>query len=276
MVAYAKVNLTLEVLGCLPDGYHRVSTILQTISLADRLSFISNAQLTVEGDLTQLPLHENLVWKAGRALQNATGCKDGARIMLKKGIPVSSGLGGGSSDAATTLKALNLLWELKLGREELCDIAMTLGADVPFFLYGGTALAEGKGHSITPLPMLSPRWLVVACPDIVLNSKTQKLYSLVSPENFTDGERTRRALKAIQLGRQVDDLLFNVFKPLVSHVFPHTKISIDTFRKTGASCVGLSGTGPAVYSFVPHKERGQKLADAIRQKGIHAYLATTL
>ena len=98
MFAYAKVNLTLEVLGYLSDGYHRVRTVLQTISLADRLSFMSDEQLVVEGDLTQLPLHENLVWKAGRALQNATGCRYGARIMLEKRIPVSSGSGGGSID----------------------------------------------------------------------------------------------------------------------------------------------------------------------------------
>ena len=276
LYAYAKVNLTLEVLGRRPDGYHQVRTVLQTISLADRLVFTPHSELVVEGGVEQLSPEEDLVWRAARALQQATGCQLGARILVDKNIPLASGLGGGSSDAAAALKGLNRLWGLTLTRPELHRIAMTLGTDVPYFLYGSTALAEGIGDSISPIPPMPPRWLVVTCPDVVVQSKTAKLYSLLEAEHFTEGHLTQRLLEVLQAGKPVEGILFNVFSSVAPQVFPDFENVGNAFREAGAKHVALSGTGPSVFALVAGEEEGRMIAEQMRQAGYRSYLATTL
>ena len=150
-LAYAKVNLTLEVLGRRDDGYHDVATVLQTVSLYDRLTFAPDSEIRVECSISALSNPDNLAWRAAVALKEATGYAGGARITIEKGIPEAMGLGGGSSDAAATLVALNRLWGLGLTAADLEDVGRNLGADVPFLVGGGTAMGTGKGDYLKRL-----------------------------------------------------------------------------------------------------------------------------
>ncbi len=166
--APAKLNLFLHILGQREDGYHRLQTVFQFIDLCDHLSY----QLTRDAEIScrldgsppfaqELPLQQNIVCKAARLLQLETGCELGVRITLDKRIPVGAGLGGGSSDAATTLVALNYLWNLQLDNARLERIALTLGADVPVFVHGESAWAEGVGEYFEPVNLPEPFYLVI-------------------------------------------------------------------------------------------------------------------
>lgn len=160
--APAKVNLTLEVLGRRPDGYHEIGSIIQAIGLYDVLTMEPAQGLEVEPEM--IAGEENMVMKAARLLKDATGTLQGARLRLTKSIPVRMGLGGGSSDAAATLTGLNRLWGLGLSRERLLPLALALGSDVPFFVHGSTALVEGRGETVTPLPSPPLKKVVLLCP----------------------------------------------------------------------------------------------------------------
>ena len=159
---YAKINLTLEILGKRADGFHEVRTVMQTVGLADRLEVSAAADLSFTCSDPALATPDNLVYRAARLLQAEYAVRTGAALRLEKRIPVAAGLGGGSSDAAATIVALNRLWNLQLSLTEQRRLAARLGSDVPFILTGGTALATGRGERITPLPplpQLPPHWV---------------------------------------------------------------------------------------------------------------------
>jgi len=157
-LAYAKINLTLEVTGKRPDGYHELVSIMQTISVADELSLSRASDLTLDCDQPELAGEDNLVLRAARLLGA------GGHFELRKRIPVAAGLGGGSSDAALALRLLDTVHHLHLTPEQLLDAAAKLGSDVPFFLHGGTALIEGRGERVRPLADLPQHWLVLVNP----------------------------------------------------------------------------------------------------------------
>ena len=281
--AYAKVNLTLEVLGRRPDGYHEVRTVFQTIDLSDRLHFSPAPRLELQCSAPALGEEDNQVWKAAEALRRATGCDKGARIHLEKHIPIDMGLGGGSSDGAATLMALNGLWGLGIDDGELRSIAMSLGSDVPFFLYGGTALAKGRGEMITGLPPLSQRWMVLLCPlpqyagsGVSPSHKTARLYSMLTQEHYTDGGRTGRLVDALKGAGFSQELMFNVFEMVAPSAFPGFEQARKDFLGSGVGSIHLSGTGPALYTFVACKEEGEGVLKSLKKRGLRAYCVTTV
>jgi len=150
--APAKLNLTLEALGKRPDGYHEIRSVIQTISLCDTLRFELSTEVSISSGLPEWSAEKSLVAKAVTLLQQTAGVAKGVKIEIAKNIPSVSGLGGDSSDAAATLLGLNKLWELNLPQSKLLELAVQLGSDVVFFLYGGTVLMAGRGEIITPLP----------------------------------------------------------------------------------------------------------------------------
>ena len=186
--AHAKVNLTLEVLGKRADGYHQIVSVMQTIDLSDELTFATSDRITLRCDVPSLETDANLVIRAATLLKERTGYPGGVDIHLKKNIPVASGLGGGSSDAAATLKALSHLWGLDLGLEELLPLAASIGSDVPFFLPGGTAIAEGRGEVIHELPPIPKVHLVLLALPVEMPNKTATMYGRLTAEHFTKGE----------------------------------------------------------------------------------------
>ena len=274
--ACAKVNLTLELLGGRDDGYHEIRTILQSIGLEDKLYFEYASSVNVTCSVQELENERNLVYRATCLLQKRSGCHRGVKIFVEKGIPIGMGLGGGSSDAAQTLVALDRLWELGLGRDGLLPIAADLGSDVPFFLTGGTALGEGRGDEITLLRSLPEMWLVLLCPPMVLPEKTARMYSLLTDQNASDGAVVDGAIECINNGYFNEKYLYNVFENVVSKVYKGFDSLIEDFIQAGAPRVSLSGSGPALFSFVKNKTEGEVLCEALQEKGFLAYLIRTV
>ena len=258
--AYAKINLTLEVLGRRDDGYHDIVTIMQTVDLCDTLTLEQADELTLDCDRPELQSPDNLALRAAFLLKETTGRNEGARITLRKGIPVSAGLGGGSSDAAATLLGLDRLWDTRLSHEELTDLAVQLGSDVPFFLNGGTALVQGRGEQVRPLPAADLPSIVILTPDIHVPSKTASLYGRLTQANFTRGLLTRKLEARIRGGGDVPpQFLFNAFGEVARDAFPDLENYWSTFGSLGAREIHLAGSGPSMFAMVSRKEMGTTL-----------------
>lgn len=247
--AHAKINLTLDVLSRRADGYHEVETIMQSIALHDLLEFSPAPEeiiIMVEGEGVP-PGEDNLVYRAAELLRRYTGTGKGALIRLVKAIPVAAGLGGGSSDAATALKVLNHLWDLKLGFTELSLLAQKLGADVPFFLAGGTALARGIGELIEPLPPAPVMGLVLVKPPFAVS--TAAVY-----RNFCPGRVGRRPDNMAMTGavkrKNIPGIaahLANVLEPVTAAMHPEVVTIKEKLLAAGALGVLMSGSGPTVF-----------------------------
>jgi len=260
LFAPAKVNWTLEVLGRREDGYHEVMTILQTLDIGDRVTLSPDDEVQVRlsgrvGGLAEEPPEQNLALRAAMALRQEVGGKGpGALIELEKVVPAAAGLGGGSSDAAAVLRGLNALWGLGLSLEELSVIGSRLGADVPFFLHGGTAQASGRGEDVAPLPDVPSRRLLIVVPPGSFSRKTAEMYRRLTPEHYTGGERTRRLVDKLTAGGSVaDDDIFNVFERVLAGAVPAAAV-IERCREAGLGRPHLAGSGPAFFFLLPEGE----------------------
>jgi 4-diphosphocytidyl-2-C-methyl-D-erythritol kinase len=278
LTAYAKINLTLEVLSKRPDGYHEVASVLQAISLSDTLTFEPADTLEFQCDVKELQTPDNLVFKAAKLLKEESGYKRGARINLTKKIPLAAGLGSGSTDAAATLVGLNKLWELNLANGKLLELAAKLGSDVPFFLYGGTALAQGRGEKVTPLPETSEIWMVLLKPPIEpVANKTAQLYSKLNPSHFTSGQFTQKLVNHVKHGGHLEpSFLYNVFEQVASDFFPALSDYRSRFIKAGAREAHLAGSGPTLFALVPDRPRGEVILKNLKADGLEAYLVRTM
>lgn len=276
--APAKLNLTLEVLGKRPDGYHEIRSVIQTISLCDELSFELSEQTKFTSDSPAWIGTQSLIPKATSLLQQITGCTKAVTINVTKRIPLMSGLGGDSSDAAATLRGLNQLWDSKLSREQLAKLAWQLGSDVAFFLHGGTVLVEGRGEIVTPLPPFPHVWVVLAMPPMPqLPGKTAKLYASLKPGHFTDGGITVRLVAELKAGKQFDpSLLFNVFENVAFGLFPEIGISRQHMVKLGAADIHLSGSGPTLFTLVKERNKAEDLYRQLQYQRLTPFLAETL
>lgn len=256
-IAPAKVNLTLEVLRRRDDGYHDVRTILQTIELHDEITAADSPRPD------QLPQKYELVTRAAEAILRRAGRDLAPSLRITKRIPLAAGLGGGSTDAAATLRLLNRHGSLGLDDEALHEIAASLGSDVPFFLRGGTALGEGRGEIITPLPDAPPAWIVLLVPGLVLEDKTRRMYAALEPDDFSDGSRTQALADHLRAGGPLDDLLLhNAFERAAHEMFRGLDTYRDWMQQAGARRVHLSGAGPALFALTT----GEPEARAIRAR----------
>lgn len=257
VLAPAKINWMLEVLGRRPDGYHEVRTVLQTISLSDTVILQPAAELTlsVRGgtrafrrEMRASP-ESNLAFRAARLLRERTRNSVGVEIWLSKHVPVAAGLGGGSSDAAAVLRGLRVLWKLDISDEELSSIGAELGSDVPFFLRGGTAIASGRGEVVEPLPDAQAQQVQVTPPRLrVVANKTARMYGALRPEYCTDGSRTEALAERIRHGEPVrDEDCFNVFEQVLPEVDPERAAAFEAARDSGR-CLHLCGSGPAYFT----------------------------
>jgi 4-diphosphocytidyl-2-C-methyl-D-erythritol kinase len=273
--APAKINLVLEVLGKHND-YHRISSIVQSIDLCDVLSFQLDEEVGFECDEASLK-RDNLVTRAATLLKESTKCSRGARIELRKHIPWGVGLGGGSSDAAATLLALNELWGLGLPLSELVHLASKLGSDVPFFIHKGTALVEGEGEKVTPLPSLPSTCFVLLVPPLPkISGKTKQMYNNLDDAYFTEGQFVKAALSSLRQGKAIDPgLMFNIFEKVAFDFFP----GLDKYRKTleeaGAPGVYLTGSGPCLFTFFSGEEKAGELFSHLEKQGLECYLASS-
>jgi len=271
--APAKVNLGLEILGRRSDGYHDIVTVLQEVVLRDRLSFALADELSLECPI--LPADEtNLVLRAAHLLQNETGVRRGAAIRLTKAIPIAAGLGGGSSDAAATLRALNHLWRTDLPPDHLARLALRLGADVPFFLRGGTQLATGVGERLQQLR--APRlWVTLVFTPVSVADKTRRLYGALRAEDFSNGSQVREIVGVVERGENLAGrVLPSGFARAVRHLVPEIDRVMDAVREHGAS-PSLCGAGPTVLSLHAEEADAVSLAEELRAAGLDARVTQT-
>ena len=278
ILAPAKINLTLEVLGKRPDGFHEIRSVLQTVNLCDALHFNAGEGVTFECDMPGWSAEESLVSRAVALLQKETGCPHGTEIMIEKRIPLMSGLGGDSSDAAAVLRGLNELWGLNLSREKLVDMASRLGSDIVFFLHGGTALAGGRGEIIMPLPPLAGIWVVLVVPDVPREmGKTGHLYAEINAGYFTDGKITEKMAALVNEKSKLDpSLIFNIFENVAFNYFKGLAVYKEHILKLGAPHVHLAGSGPALFTVFIDKSQAEDLYKRCKDQGMEAYLAGTI
>ena len=260
-IAPAKINLTLEILSKRQDGYHNITSLMQTIDLCDYLTFHKNPWLQIIPEYHNLPLSDNLpgfdrnnylvknlVYKTAEILKNETGYESGAVIELKKTIPSSAGLGGGSSDAAATLRGLNKLWNLKLSIDDLAKIGSKVGSDVPFFVYGGTCVVEGRGERVKQIRPVKSKWLLLILLPFNIKDKTKKLYSYVDASNFTDGKYTQNIAESICRDEPIfKENLYNAFDIIYSKIFEDYKKWLKEFKDIGVYPLHLAGSGPSIF-----------------------------
>ena len=276
LCAPAKINWTLEVLGHPPQAdYHEVRTVIQAIDLCDILEFGAGEGVRLEVQGPHEASGDDLVLRAAALLDGGGG--RGARIRLRKRIPVAAGLGGGSSDAGATLRGLDELWGLGLGGDRLAEMAAGLGSDVPFFLAGGTAVAEGRGERVTPLPDAAQTWLVMMAPPIAPADKTRRMYAALKPSEFSDGSRTAALVTAIREGRSVaDGGLYNVFERAAYSAFAGLEAYREALLAAGAQRVHLAGAGPALFALAEDEASARAMLSRLRVPGGEAFAVRTL
>ncbi|MCS7235762.1 MAG: 4-(cytidine 5'-diphospho)-2-C-methyl-D-erythritol kinase [Armatimonadota bacterium] len=264
--AYAKLNLSLDVLGRRHDGYHEVETVLHTVELHDTVVLReAPGGIRVACDHRRVPTDEqNLVFRAAQLLREAAGTDRGVHIEVHKRIPPASGLGGGSSDAAVTLLGLAQMWKLRLDHGQLLELASQVGSDVPFFLVGGAALATGRGERLRYLPTLPTTWVVLACPDAEVS--TAWAYANLDLAGITRRPDTGRLVDALRAEdvAAVAQELCNVFEPLVSRRYPQVSELKRRLLEAGALGASMSGTGPAVFGLFSGEAEARRAWEALQ------------
>ena len=274
--AFAKINLALEVVGIYDNKYHSVKTILQTIGIRDIIEIRHSNRLKVECDIPSISESNNLVWHAALKLAARAGIRPKADIIIKKQIPIGMGLGGGSSDAAAALLALDEFWELHLDPIELSEIAKELGSDVPFFLQGGTALGENRGELITQLPDLPPLELLLVCPNQTIPNKTSTLYSQLMSSNFSDGGITNRMVSSLLAGQLPIDIIFNVFESIAFQTFPLLSNIFQVIAENIGTRPHLCGSGPAIFCLPSNRTEFDQLSSCIRNTDSVVYFTNCI
>lgn len=259
MSAFAKVNYALEVRGVRPDGYHEISTVMQSISLADEVEIEraeSGFELVVKPEGIEVgPLEENTVYRAWSRLGERIGDALSVRIRLTKKIPAGAGLGGGSADAAATLVGLNELFGLGLDEAELRDVGLQVGADVPFCLAEGTVLGEGIGEVLSPLPAPPPHRLVVAKPAV--GAETTRIYGAYDRRPVSGNPSVVPVVDALEAG-DLDSLAESVgndLTPVTEVLVPEVRVLRKALLHAGALGVAMSGTGTAVFGVFASEAR---------------------
>lgn len=264
--APAKINLSLDVLGRRHDGYHNVEMVMTTIDLSDRIELenIEKDEIKVSLESRYVPNDErNLAYKAAKILKNKYNIKQGVSIKIKKNIPVSAGLGGGSSDAAAVLRGLNRLWSLGIPLEELATLGLEIGSDVPFCVMNTTALVKGRGEIIEKLPPPPSCWVVLAKPNIGVSTKT--IFQHVAMEQMTHPQ-TEEIIQSLYTGdlTRLGDHLGNSLESITLELHPEVQRIKKRIRSLGATNVIMSGSGPTVYSLVKRESTAQRIYNGLR------------
>lgn len=266
--SFAKLNLDLRVLGKRDDGYHELFTVFQTVSLCDDISFAEGDSIELTGSDPIIPIDErNLIVKAANILRQRFAVTAGAKMHLRKRIPAPGGLGGGSSNAAVALIGLKRLWRLDVGFDEMLEIAATLGSDVPFFLYGGTAMGFGRGTEIEPIPDISEEYLLIVTPDVQV--PTTDAFEELNAPSLTS-EASERILLNCRFNAESLDLrhtaLKNDLEPTVFGTHPQIALVKQTLLDLGAVNALMSGSGASVFAVFDKEETRQTAIKALDEQ----------
>jgi 4-diphosphocytidyl-2-C-methyl-D-erythritol kinase len=264
----AKVNLRLEILKRREDGYHELKTVLQKISLYDELHFSLKKEkgVSIATDHPNLPVgKDNLVYKAAQSMLMISGYQGGLQVEIEKRIPLGAGLGGGSSNAATTLKALNHLLKLNLSQKELMGMGLKIGTDVPFFLLKGAAIGSGIGEQLKKkeLPIL---WYVLIYPDFEVSTRWAYQNFVLTNQQFHFNLH-----KFLKTPEGISDILFNHLEGVVSRKYPQINIMKKILFSVGALGSSMTGSGPTVFGLFPNGKRAleayERIKKLVRRRG---------
>jgi 4-diphosphocytidyl-2-C-methyl-D-erythritol kinase len=275
--SFAKVNLALSILGRRMDGYHDIQSIFQSINIFDEIEFRSASRLALSSkNLPGIPLEDNLVWKAAKLLASRFNVKQGADVTLCKKIPLGSGLGGGSSNAAATLFGLCRLWGIEASDADLLTVAADLGSDVPFFLHGGTALGTGRGEKIHPLPDPPREHLVVIFPGVQVSTAEAYRSLNLGLTSSAEDHRIQRFRGRVEKNQRFLTWIFNDFERSILPAYPSIREAKRFLEKEGATAVLLSGSGSSVFGFFTDEESALAAARLAAKEAWRVFPAKTL
>ncbi|MDR2888515.1 MAG: 4-(cytidine 5'-diphospho)-2-C-methyl-D-erythritol kinase [Lachnospiraceae bacterium] len=266
--AYAKINLALDVLGRRADGYHDVRMVMQTISLCDEIVICKEEQpgIRLRVDSGSIPTGDtNLAWRAASGVLQRFAPTAGISIALQKNIPVAAGLGGGSSDAAAVIRGINQLFELGLSMEEMCEVGVSIGADVPFCLLGGTALAEGIGEGLTPLMSPPAGRVLLVRPNISVS--TRWVYQHLRVDGLKKHPDIDGMIEAIKDRDMVGitGRMGNVLETVTQPRYPVIRAIKQQMQQLGAEKALMSGSGPTVFAIFADDDKAGQAYDKMRQ-----------
>lgn len=277
--APAKINLTLDVLAKRPDGYHEVEMVMTTVDLADRvdLTMRGDDQITLDCSASFVPDDiRNHAYKAAVLLKERYQVPYGVHLYIDKQIPVAAGLAGGSSDAAATLRGLNQLWGLDLTQDQLAEVGAEIGSDVPFCVYGGTALAKGRGEKIVHLGTPASCWVILAKPPVGVS--TADVYGQFRLQDVEQHPDTGQMLRAIeeQNFTLMCQSLGNVLETVTLNLQPQVRQIKELMIASGADGVLMSGSGPTVFALVQKEAKVHRIYNALRGFVKDVYVARML
>ena len=262
LISLAKVNLRLEILRRRKDGYHELRTLLQKISLHDvlHISLKEERGISIETDHPQVPVGKsNLTYKAAYSLLKRSDFKGGVRIKINKRIPVGAGLGGGSSNAATTLKALNQLLKTDLPQKELMGMGSEIGADVPFFFFGGSAIASGIGERLKKIEV-SDLWFVLIYPNFEVSTRWAYRNFILTKRRFHF-----KFPKFLKTSEEISHLLWNDLEGVVSREYPEVGVMKKMLLSAGAIGALMTGSGPTVFGIFSEERDASKAYKKVRR-----------
>ncbi len=276
--AYAKVNLGLDVIRRREDGYHEVRMIMQTVDICDVLTFTRQERpgIVVTTDKEELPGDEsNLIYKAARLVTETCSVREGIKIELQKRIPMAAGMAGGSTDAAAVFHGMNEMFGLGMDEDEMCALGVKIGADIPYCVKGGTALAEGIGEILTKLPDAPACVVLVAKPDIDVSTKYvyENLHA-ESLEYHPDIDGMRAAIEEGDL-RGMAERMGNVLEMVTVNAYPVIREIKEVMKKSGAWNALMSGSGPTVFGIFGEEEKARKAYNEIAQANLAGQLFLT-
>ena len=265
--ANAKINLTLDILGKRPDGFHEVAMVMQSIGLHDTLTMEkTDGEIALSINVPWLKADEkNLAWRAAELVRQEYGLTGGVRMELTKRIPIAAGLAGGSADAAAVLKGMNELYNLQMSEARLCELGAKLGSDIPFCLMGGTMLATGRGEVLTRLADMPETWVVLAKPRISVSTAwAYQNYDEQGAERHPDNEAIKKAI-ARGNRKAVAGLLCNVLESVTIKKYDVIADYKQMMLDKGAMASMMSGSGPTVFGLARNREQGEAIANVLRQ-----------
>ena len=276
--AYGKINLGLDVIRKRPDGYHDLDMIMQMVDVYDDVIIEKKAgeEIVVKADAAVLSNgKDNLAYMAAKMLFDEFGIKTGVEITIHKRIPIAGGMAGGSSDCATTLIGINEMFNLGLSKQQLMERGVKLGADVPYCVLGGTAIARGIGEVLTPLPTPPQCHVIIAKPPISVS--TAYVYGHIRPDEITkrpDIEQMTLAIKEQDLNK-LSDLLYNVMEEVTVSEYPVIEKLKSIMLENGALNSIMSGSGPTVFGLFDDREKAQAAMRALDSKELTEQLYLT-
>ncbi len=268
--AFAKINLGLDVLGKREDGYHEVRMIMQTIRMYDQLDMRKSVEpgIHLTTNKKYIPVDENnLVWRAAKLMMDTCGIIEGVSIHLHKVIPVAAGMAGGSSDAAATLVGMNRLFHCGLSKEKLMELGVQIGADVPYCVLRGTALAEGIGEKLTVLPPMPDCWILIGKPGISVSTKY--VYTTLDLNTDTVHPDIDGMKKALEDGNLygITERMGNVLQDVTIPAYPEVERIKEQMKTLGAMNAMMSGSGPTVFGIFDNEEKAQEACQKLWESG---------